>query len=80
MVWSDTQLQEVAVTAVRTEPYNAVQVGIKNKSPKNVHSGLLGQFRKNNVDPKYALAEFKVSEDALLQPGELDCFQSYAWK
>ena len=74
------QLQEVAVTAVRTEPYNAVQVGIKNKSPKNVHSGLLGQFRKNNVDPKYALAEFKVSEDALLQPGELDCFQSRASK
>lgn len=64
------QLEQVAVTAVRTTPYHAVQVGIKDRSPKNVHNGLLGQFRKNNVNPKYQLAEFKVTEDALLEPGE----------
>lgn len=63
------QLEDVAVTAVRTTPYHAVQVGIKDRNPKNVHNALLGQFEKNNVSPKYRLAEFKVSEDALLQPG-----------
>jgi len=63
------QLEDVAVTAVRTEPYNAVQVGIKNKKEKNTHNALLGQFRKNHVAPKAKLAEFKVTEDALLQPG-----------
>lgn len=30
---------------------------------------MLGQFRKAKVDPKYRVAEFKVSKDALLEPG-----------
>lgn len=64
------QLEDVAVTAVRTTPYHAVQVGVKNKKEKNTHNALLGQFRKNNVPPKAKLAEFKVTEDALLQPGK----------
>lgn len=62
-------MDNVAVTAVRTVPYNAVQVGITNKGGKNIHNGLLGQFKKAGVIPKARLAEFKVSEDALLEPG-----------
>jgi large subunit ribosomal protein L3 len=78
MAWNYlAQLEEVEVTGVRTTPYKAVQVGIKNKNPRKVNSGLLGQFRKNNVNPKYKVAEFKVTEDALVAPGELNIFHAH---
>jgi large subunit ribosomal protein L3 len=70
MGFTYTQMEDVTVTAVRTVPYNAVQVGIQNKPAKSTHNALLGQFRKNNVaDPKRKLAEFRVSDDAILVPG-----------
>lgn len=62
-------MEDVAVTAVRTVPYNAIQVGIENRREKRTHNALLGQFRKNGVKPKVRMAEFKVTDDALLQPG-----------
>lgn len=62
-------MEDVAVTAVRTVPYNAIQVGIENRREKRTHNALLGQFRKNGVKPKMRMAEFKVTDDALLQPG-----------
>lgn len=65
------QMEDVAVTAVRTTPYNAVQIGIKNRKEKNTHNALLGQFKQNNVAPKLRLAEFKVTDDAMLQPGTI---------
>ena len=64
------QMEDVAVTAVRTTPYNAVQVGIKTRKEKNTHNALLGQFRKNGVAPKLRMAEFRISDDAMIQPGE----------
>lgn len=63
------QMEDVAVTAVRTVPYAAVQIGIENKRESRTHNALLGQFRKNNVKPKMRLGEFKVTDDAMLQPG-----------
>lgn len=65
-----TQMEDVAVTAVRTTPYNAVQIGIKNRREKTTHNALLGQFRKNGVDPKYKVAEFRVTDDAMVEPGD----------
>ena len=67
----EQQMEDVAVTAVRSTPYNAVQVGIKNRREKNTHNALLGQFRKNGVHPKLRLAEFRVTDDAMLLPGTL---------
>ena len=61
------------MTAVRTVPYNAVQVGIENRRERRTHNAHLGQFRKNNVKPKMRMAEFKVTDDALLQPGMRLC-------
>ena len=66
-----SQMEDVTVTAIRTTPYTAVQVGVTDRPEKNVHNALMGQFRKNNVTPKLRLAEFKVSDDALLKPGML---------
>lgn len=57
------------MTAVRTTPYTAVQVGIRDQLPRRMHNALLGHFKKNNVSPKLRLAEFRVSDDAIVKPG-----------
>ena len=62
-------MEQVAVTAVRTTPYTAVQVGIRDQLPRRMHNALLGHFKKNNVSPKLRLAEFRVSDDAIVKPG-----------
>lgn len=63
-------MEDVAVTGVRTTPYYAVQVGIKNRKPRTVNNALLGMFAKNGVAPKARVAEFKTTSDALLKPGQ----------
>ncbi len=60
------------VTAVRTKEkdgYTAVQLGIGARKPKNVTKPLKNHFAKAKVLPKAKLAEFRVAEDALLEPG-----------
>ena len=61
------------VVAVRTEEkdgYNAVQLGVGKAKVKNVSKANRGHFAKTNVEPRKKLAEFRVSADALLQPGQ----------
>jgi large subunit ribosomal protein L3 len=66
------QVRECEVVAVR-EPardgYRAVQIGTGKAKTKNVTKPMRGHFAKANVTPKAKLAEFRVSEDALLEPG-----------
>jgi len=60
------------VVAVRTEGkdgYNAVQLGNAKAKVKNVPKAQRGHFAKAKVEPKRKVAEFRVSEDALLDVG-----------
>jgi len=60
------------VVAVRTEEkdkYNAVQLGVGSRRTKTVTKPERGHFAKAKVEPKRKLAEFRVSKDALLEPG-----------
>jgi len=67
------QIEALQVTAVRTKEkdgYTAVQLGFGLAKRKRVAKSQLAQFAKANVEPKKKLAEFRVSEDALLELGQ----------
>ena len=60
------------VVAVRTQDkdgYNAVQLGAGKAKVKNTTQPMRGHFAKAKVEPRRKLAEFRVSEDALLDVG-----------
>src|ERR1700681_1356739 len=66
------KLDTVQVTAVATKDkngYTAVQVGYGKAKVKNVSKAMRGHFTKAKVEPKKKVAEFRVSEDALLEIG-----------
>ena len=66
------QLQDCQVVAVRTadkDGYVAVQLGAGKAKAKNTTKALRGHFAKASVEPKMKVAEFRVSEDALLEVG-----------
>jgi large subunit ribosomal protein L3 len=66
------QVRECEVVAVRAperDGYRAVQIGTGKAKTKNVTKPMRGHFAKANVVPKARLTEFRVSEDALLEPG-----------
>ena len=66
------QLEGLQVVAQRTQEkdgYNAVQLGLGTAKVKNVSQPNRGHFAKAKVEPKTKLAEFRVAEDALLEPG-----------
>lgn len=49
---------------------HTVIVGCSPRKAKTTHNALLGQFKKAGVEPKMRLAEFDVTEDALVPAGE----------
>src|ERR1700719_730595 len=60
------------VVTVRTEDrdgYIAVQLGVGTAKVKNVSQPQRAHFAKAKVEPKARLAEFRVSEDALVDVG-----------
>ena len=60
------------VVAQRTEAndgYTAVQLGVGAAKAKNVSKAMRGHFAKAKVEPKRKLAEFRVSDDALVDVG-----------
>src|ERR1700731_2336512 len=61
--------QVVAVRSQEKDGYTAVQLGIGSAKTKNVSKPQRGHFAKAKVEPKARLAEFRVSEDALLEVG-----------
>lgn len=66
------QLNECEVISTKTvdkDGYNAVQLGAGVVKAKNVSKPMKGHFAKNKVEPKAKLVEFRVNEDALLEPG-----------
>ncbi|MBV9587821.1 MAG: 50S ribosomal protein L3 [Alphaproteobacteria bacterium] len=60
------------VVAQRTEArdgYTALQLGVGKAKVKNVSKPQRGHFAKAKIEPKARLAEFRVSEDALVEVG-----------
>ncbi|MDR1417782.1 MAG: 50S ribosomal protein L3 [Endomicrobium sp.] len=53
------------VTGVRTvenDGYSAVQLGFGGVKEKNLNKSLIGFFKKNNVEPKKVIKEFRVKD------------------
>jgi large subunit ribosomal protein L3 len=66
------KLDDVQVVAVRNaakDGYTALQLGAGVAKAKNVSKPMRGHFAKANVLPKSKLAEFRVSDDAVLDVG-----------
>ncbi|KAL3657846.1 hypothetical protein V7S43_017225 [Phytophthora oleae] len=66
------QVEECQVTQVKTADrhgFNALQLGVGLRKPKNVTKPVLGHLAKAGVPAKRQLQEFRVSEDALLPLG-----------
>ncbi len=60
------------VVAQRTQDrdgYSALQLGVGEAKVKNVSKQMRGHFAKSKVEPKRKLAEFRVSDDALIDVG-----------
>lgn len=65
-------LEGCQVVAQRTKAkdgYVALQLGAGAKKAKNTSKAMRGHFAKGEVEPKRTLAEFKVSEDNLIDVG-----------
>ena len=65
-------LDQVQVVDTRTQErdgYTAVQLGFGKAKVKNVTQPNKGHFARVKVEPKKKLVEFRVSPDALLEPG-----------
>ena len=61
--------QVVAKRTHGTDGYNAIQVGVGLAKVKRVSKQMRGHFAKAEVEPKQRLQEFRVSEEALIEPG-----------
>jgi len=60
------------VVAQRTrdrDGYSALQLGVGEAKVKNVSKQMRGHFARSKVEPKRKLAEFRVSDDALIDVG-----------
>jgi len=67
------RIDNCQVVAQRTQDkdgYTALQLGVGAAKVKNVTQPQRGHFAKAKVEPKAKLAEFRVSEDALVAVGE----------
>jgi large subunit ribosomal protein L3 len=65
-------LEGCQVVAQRTQEkdgYVALQLGAGAKKPKNTSKAMRGHFAKGEVEPKRKLAEFRVSQDNLIDVG-----------
>ena len=68
VLFMDT-VQVISVRNQERDGYTAVQLGAGSVKVKNVSSAMRGHFAKASVLPKRKIAEFRVSEDAMLEPG-----------
>jgi large subunit ribosomal protein L3 len=61
--------QVIAVRTVEKDGYTALQVGVGTAKAKNLSKAQRGHFAKARVEPKARLAEFRISEDAVVEVG-----------
>jgi large subunit ribosomal protein L3 len=62
-------LQVVAQRTTEKDGYTAVQLGAGSAKAKRTSKAMRGHFAAAKVEPKRKLAEFRVSEDALIEVG-----------
>ncbi len=62
-------LQVVAQRTEETDGYTAVQLGAGEAKAKRTSQAMRGHFAKASVAPKRKVAEFRVSEDCLIEVG-----------
>ncbi len=70
--------QVVSVKTADKDGYAAVQLGVGAAKVKRISKAQRGHFAKAKVEPKRKVAEFRVSEDAVLNVGDqlsVDHFQ-----
>ncbi|KAA5801522.1 50S ribosomal protein L3 [Alkalicaulis satelles] len=65
----DGGVQVVAQRTSERDGYTALQLGVGKAKVKRTTKAMRGHFAKAAVEPKRKLVEFRVSEDALLEPG-----------
>jgi large subunit ribosomal protein L3 len=66
------QVEHCQVISQKTKEkhgYSAVQLGVGKARVKNTSKSLRGHFAKAKVEPKRKLVEFRVAENALVEPG-----------
>ncbi len=66
------QVDECQVVSQKTadrDGYTAVQLGVGSAKPKNVSKAMRGHFAKAKVEPKRTVAEFRVTQDCLVDVG-----------
>lgn len=61
--------QVVGQRSTEKDGYVALQLGAGAKKPKNTSKAMRGHFAKAQVEPKRTLAEFRVTEDNLIDVG-----------
>jgi large subunit ribosomal protein L3 len=61
--------QVVDQRTIDRDGYSAVQLGAGKAKVKRVGQAMRGHFAKAQVEPKQRVAEFRVSEDALIEVG-----------
>jgi len=61
--------QVVAQKTVAKHGYSALQLGAGAAKAKNTSKAMRGHFAKAKVEPKRKLVEFRVPENAMLEPG-----------
>jgi large subunit ribosomal protein L3 len=59
----------VAAKTVEKDGYAAVQLGYGTAKTKNVTKPMRGHFAKAKVEPAMKLVEFRVADNAVLEPG-----------
>ncbi|MCH2488054.1 MAG: 50S ribosomal protein L3, partial [Erythrobacter sp.] len=63
------ECQVVAQKTPDTDGYTALQIGVGRAKPKNVSKAMRGHFAKAQVEPKRKVAEFRVSDDCMVDVG-----------
>ena len=67
------RLEDAEVLSTKTvekDGYTAIQLGFHNKKLKHTNKPMRGVFAKSKSEPKERMAEFRVSEEALLKVGD----------
>jgi large subunit ribosomal protein L3 len=67
------KVEPCRVVSIRTKEkdgYDAVQLGIGKRKEKNISKPVLGQYKKNKIQPAHALKEFKGFDPDTLKVGD----------
>lgn len=70
-------LHVIDCRTIERDGYTALQLGWGTRKVKNVSKAMRGHFAKAKVEPRRKLAEFRVTEDALVDVGAELCVSHF---